>query len=98
MSPSVGLTNLDMDSIELMSDGSSNDDKRNSRYIPSQRDRLVNMQLYDLEELKEVASEIVNGATPKQIAQQFPFQFLLYGTEIINLWETQNKRQWRPFQ
>lgn len=45
--------------------------------------------------LREISDLILEGATPRDIALEYPEIFLLYGNSIILLYETINRRRWR---
>ena len=39
-----------------------------------------------------------SGATPTDIAKRYPEYFIQHHAGIERLWETLNKREWRPFE
>ena len=45
--------------------------------------------------LREICNLVKEGATPRDIALEYPEIFLIYGDSIILLYETINKRRWR---
>ena len=45
--------------------------------------------------LREISDLILEGATPRDIALEYPEIFLIYGDSIILFYETINKRRWR---
>lgn len=45
--------------------------------------------------LREISALVKEGATPRDIALEYPEIFLIYGDSIILLYETINKRRWR---
>ena len=47
---------------------------------------------------KEVTRMFVeSGATPTDVAKRYPEYFIQHHAGIERLWETLNRREWRPF-
>jgi len=47
--------------------------------------------------LREISDLILEGATPRDIALEYPEIFLIYADSIILLYETIHKRRWRGY-
>jgi len=47
---------------------------------------------------EEVTRMFETGATPTDIANRYPEYFILHFSGIERLWETLNRREWRPFE
>ena len=70
--------------VDSIDDWSETEDEENNTGISSHENTL-----------REISRLIIEGATPRDIAVEFPEIFIIYGDSIILLWETINKRRWR---
>jgi len=44
---------------------------------------------------KEVATMILEGETPREVAFQFPCWYIAHHEGVVRFWETVNRRPWR---
>ena len=70
--------------VDSIDDWSETEDEENKTGISSHEKTL-----------RKISDLILEGATPRDIAIEFPEIFLVYGDSIILLYETINKRRWR---
>ena len=48
--------------------------------------------------LREIANLVIEGATPRDIALEYPEIFLKYADSIIILYQTLNRKRWRGYE
>ena len=47
---------------------------------------------------EEVTQIFESGGTPIDVAKRYPQYFIQHHAGVVALWQTLNKREWRPFE
>ena len=72
--------------VDSIDDWSETEDEENNTGISSHENTL-----------RKISDLIIEGATPRDIALEYPEIFLKYADSIIILYETLNRKRWRGY-